>query len=98
VAGGEAHTCALTDLGTAKCWGSTTRNQMGDNGVTQQVTANTPVVVPGLANLTAISAKSHHTCAVTNEGKVKCWGYNPSGELGDGTNQTRRTPVDVSGL
>ena len=39
-----------------------------------------------------------HTCAVTEDGRIKCWGYNAYGELGDTTGLDRNAPVDVVGL
>jgi alpha-tubulin suppressor-like RCC1 family protein len=45
-----------------------------------------------------LSAGDRHTCVLTNSTAVKCWGYNNNGELGDGTFESRSTPVQVSRL
>ena len=46
----------------------------------------------------AIDAGELHTCAVRNDGTVRCWGYNADGQLGDGSTTDRLTPVTVTGL
>lgn len=46
----------------------------------------------------SISAGYYHTCAVVDDGTVRCWGRNDFGLLGDGTTTPRSYPVTVSGL
>ncbi len=46
----------------------------------------------------AIAAGWAHTCAITPEGGVICWGDNTYGQLGDGTNKASNLPVNVLGL
>lgn len=42
-----------------------------------------------------VSAGWYHTCAVLTDRSVWCWGRNGNGELGDGTNSLRETPVQI---
>ena len=51
-----------------------------------------------LKDVVKIAAGSTHSCAVTGQGHVKCWGDNKYGQLGDGMRTAKRVPVDVSGL
>ncbi len=47
---------------------------------------------------TGLTLGQGFACALTGEKRVKCWGLNGVGQLGDGTTTDRYHPVDVSGL
>ncbi|MGB2694858.1 MAG: flexitail domain-containing putative surface protein [Dehalococcoidia bacterium] len=94
-------TCALTQDGGVKCWGSNFNGQLGDGtfGNSRRTPADV-IVAPGGAPLTgvaAVSAGASHTCALMMTGGVKCWGSNNFGEVGDGSPNIddRTTPGDV---
>ncbi|HKU61758.1 MAG TPA: hypothetical protein VJQ44_11115 [Gemmatimonadales bacterium] len=44
-----------------------------------------------------MGAGDEHSCGVTSDSRLYCWGYNGSGEVGDGTTTDRLVPVAVGG-
>jgi alpha-tubulin suppressor-like RCC1 family protein len=79
---GNLHTCGLDAAGRALCWGSNIAFQLG-NG--QAIGISTPTAVTGLTSgVAAITVGGAHACALTEAGRVLCWGYDALGQLGDG--------------
>ncbi|MFH1435563.1 MAG: hypothetical protein ABIJ56_07575 [Pseudomonadota bacterium] len=95
-AGGTGHTCALDDRGAVSCWGSNLLGQLG-NGDSED--SFIPVQVEGLeSGVAEIAAGNNHACALMSSGSVKCWGGGSAGQLGNGSTDNRRMPVDVTGI
>ncbi len=91
-----ANTCVVMQSGGAKCWGWNADGQLGQGTRSQR---STPVDLTGLGSgVIAVIPGGFHTCALTSAGRVKCWGANGSGQLGDGTTVPHYTPVDVIGF
>lgn len=71
VAGGVAHTLALTDGGQVLAWGD---NKDGDGKFAYQTS-----VPKGLSNVKAISAGHYHSLALKSDGSAVGWGYEENG-------------------
>jgi alpha-tubulin suppressor-like RCC1 family protein len=55
--------------------------------------------VPALAGVSSVAAGHDHTCAITGDGRLHCWGDNRDGAVGDGTSdQAIRAPYHVREL
>ena len=103
ISAGHDHTCAVLANGTAKCWGGNNSGQLGnDPPATDWVSHDTPVAVESLSNAAAVAAGREHTCALLNDGSMKCWGYNAYGQLGKGSTggsrETNYLAASVSGI
>ena len=103
IAGGERHNVALDTDGFVWVWGWNFLGQLGTGAACPDRNASdcrspTPVKVPGLTAVAAVSSRGYHTLALKIDGTVWAWGFNDAGQLGDGTNIDRRTPVQVHGL
>ncbi len=87
IAGGGDHFCAVLDNGTVRCWGTGGSGELG-YGNTQTIGDNEtpgsagPVDLGAGRTAVAITAGTLHTCALLDNGTMRCWGHNTSGELG----------------
>ena len=84
---GNVHTCALLTDKTVKCWGSNGFGQLG-RGVTEIIgDGESPSSIQSLnlgEAIKQIALGSSHSCALTESGRIKCWGQNTAGQLGLG--------------
>lgn len=86
---GVAHACALLENGEVKCWGQNDRGQLGVGDVLNrgdepgEMGEALPAVDLGAAAV-AIEAGGYFTCALLEAGRLKCWGQNNRGQLGQG--------------
>lgn len=104
----DVHALALARDGTVYAWG---RSDLGQLGIGPPPVINFktrtpapmsfvpfPVRIPGLTDVIAISAGRRHCLALLNDGTVRAWGENRSGQVGDGTTMRRAAPVPVPGV
>ena len=84
ISAGFSHVCALLENGEVYCWGGDNLGELGTDERVDDGHSATPVKVSGISEAIAISAGSHHTCAVHQTGEITCWGSDISGQLGDG--------------
>jgi alpha-tubulin suppressor-like RCC1 family protein len=100
IAAGADHTCALTPLGAAWCWGDNTYLALGNPSISGTVQINpTPTAVAGGLTFAALTAGNGTTCGLTDAGAAYCWGTNSSGQLGTAADLgvARASPEAVSG-
>ena len=85
VAAGHMHTCAILDNGSLMCWGKDDYGQVGDGGNIESFTTQPQFVDLGTGRTAVeVAAGGHHTCAILDNGDLKCWGSHQHGELGVG--------------
>ena len=94
LAAGNEHTCAVLETGQVICWGQTKGGRLGDLTTVEGVREPKFVLRPEilmesggtayhpLSNATSVATGEQHSCLLTTEGTVECWGSNNAGQLG----------------
>lgn len=87
ISASENHTCAVLEGGGLICWGLGDRGQLGQ-GTTKNIGDDeTPASVGPIdagADVKWVATGAFHTCALTVDGEVRCWGSSGNGSLGYG--------------
>lgn len=101
-AAGARHTCALLHDGTLQCFGGNGRGQLGigsvgggDPGYEGCLGFVAPQPVAGDHRWRSVAAGTAHTCGITEDGALYCWGYNEQVQVADTGALEEPTPVRV---
>jgi E3 ubiquitin-protein ligase HERC3 len=87
---GTAHVCVLLDNAQIKCWGANYYGELGRGGVAAPVSDERAAVSLGTGRTAvAVAAGLGASCALLDNGQVKCWGRNEIGQLGLGDRRNR---------
>lgn len=90
---GESHSCAVQKGGKVWCWGANMHGEAGqDKG---PLMIDYPKEVEGISNASGIAAGKGHTCVLTADQEVWCWGHNGVGQVGTGSKADQFGPYKV---
>ncbi|MBC7457310.1 MAG: hypothetical protein H7235_03470 [Bdellovibrionaceae bacterium] len=93
---GAISTCGTTNADDLKCWGNNQYGQLGDGTTVNKMI---PTFIDSGVAYKKISSSllaSFYTCGLTTTDKIKCWGANQYGQLGDGTTTTHSLPIAIN--
>ena len=94
ICAGDAFTCVAAD-GEVRCFGEGTRGQLG-TGEPGSSPSPQRVNYDSQGGILAVACGAEHACLVDSDGKVRCWGRNHEGQLGDGATIDRASPVELA--
>lgn len=97
ISSGYSNTCTLHADGSISCWGSNRFGQFGDGNSDIDINP-APVKTLNVSDAVQIATGLEHTCALHRDSTVSCWGYNGSGQLGNGTETDSSIPTKVLGI
>ncbi len=97
IAGGTTHSCGIRVDQSLWCWGRNDFGQLGLGSLQSDIERNEPAQVGGDLDWESVSIGNETTCAIKTDHSLWCWGRNQYAQVGDGSKETRLTPVAVAG-
>lgn len=88
---GRYHSCGLTALGEAYCWGTNWRGQLGDGTTNGRARPFEPL---SGVKVTALGLGAHYTCALTAEETTYCFGDNEHQQVEEGGAPRSELPAE----
>ena len=98
ITSGSTQSLALGSDGNIYSWGKNAYGQQGDGtNIDHQapIKVAKPANVPAGFIFTKVDAGDHSALAMGSDGNLYTWGFNASGQLGDGTTENRNRPAPV---
>ena len=81
---GAKHQCAVFNTSALRCWGEGGSGRLGNGGTSGVSDAASASALIFSSGVSQVSAGSGHTCAVFENGSLRCWGFGENGRLGNG--------------
>jgi alpha-tubulin suppressor-like RCC1 family protein len=104
VVSGHGFSCALAKEGDVYCWGSGSVGELGrGSNLPAAAWGKAPIAAADHVRLgtkvkaTAITAGKYHACALTQDHRVKCWGYGLQGSTGSGSTKNLGDRAETAG-
>ena len=96
ISAGWGNTCAVDENNDLYCWGAGKYyDEYSGSSDYSSVPVKMDMGEAADSVIAEIDSGQHYTCFIDEAGTVYCWGENNKGELGDGTDIYRESPVRV---
>ena len=99
---GYPHSCAINSDGKVRCWGYGSNGQLG-NEITSTIgdslseVGDNFIITDIGGNVESLALGYHSTCAIREDGQVRCWGLNANGQLAHESTNSVGSTTDSMG-
>ena len=90
---GDGFACGQTTSRLMRCWGRNDEGQLARGTTTPMELVPADAMLPPTYDLASFGRA--HACAPIDSRRLVCWGRGDEGQIGDGANVDRPTPVEV---